>query len=66
MARGLSLTLSEAALRRFGGFDGLGVAAGARVRARGVLEMRAGPTIRVSELAQVERLDAGRADGRTR
>ncbi|MFC3690815.1 thermonuclease family protein [Chenggangzhangella methanolivorans] len=62
----LSLTLSEAALRRFGGFDGLGVAAGARVRARGVLEMRAGPTIRVSELAQVERLDAGRADGRTR
>ena len=53
----LSLTLAEAALRRFGGFEGLGVTAGARIRARGVVEMRGGPLIRVTEAAQIERLD---------
>ncbi|PZQ19301.1 MAG: hypothetical protein DI565_02695 [Ancylobacter novellus] len=54
----LSLSLSEATLRRFGGFEGLGVSAGARLRARGVVEMRNGPVIRVSEPAQIERLDS--------
>jgi micrococcal nuclease len=54
----LSLTLSEAALRRFGGFEAVGAKAGARVRARGVVEMRAGPMIRIAEAAQIERLDS--------
>lgn len=54
----LSLTLSEAALRKFGGFEALGATAGARVRARGVVEMRSGPMIRVTEAAQIERLPA--------
>lgn len=53
----LSLTLSEAALRRFGGFEAMGATAGARMRVRGVVEMRAGPVVRVNEPAQVGRLD---------
>lgn len=57
----LSLTLSEATLRRFGGFEALGATAGARIRARGVVEMRGGPMIRVTEAAQIERLAANRA-----
>lgn len=57
----LSLTLSEGTLKRLGGFTKLRLEAGARVRARGVVELRSGPMIYVSEAAQVERLD-GRAE----
>ena len=57
----LSLTLSEGTLKRLGGFKELRLEAGARVRARGVVELRSGPVIYVSEAAQVERLD-GRAE----
>ena len=53
----LSLSLSEAALRKLGGFEALGVKVGARLRARGVVESRPGPTIYVTEAAQLERLD---------
>lgn len=53
----LSLSMSEAALRKLGGFAGLGVEAGARIRARGVVEARLGPTIDVTDAAQIERLD---------
>lgn len=53
----LSLSFSEATLRKLGGFEALGIEAGARLRARGVVEARRGPTIYVSEPAQVERLD---------
>lgn len=56
----LSLALSEAALRKLGGFAGLGLEAGARIRARGVVEARRGPVIRLSEAGQVERLDGPR------
>lgn len=56
----LSLALSEAALRKLGGFAGLGLEAGARIRARGVVEARRGPVIRLSEASQVERLDGPR------
>lgn len=57
----LSLTFSEASLRKLGGFEALGIEAGVRIRARGVVETRLGPTIYVTEPAQVERLDpAGR------
>ncbi len=52
----LSLVIAEAALRKLGGFEALGVRVGARLRARGVLESRLGPTIRVTEAAQIERL----------
>ena len=54
----LSLSLSEAALRKLGGFEALGVEVGALVRARGVLETRPGPTIYVTEPGQVERIEA--------
>lgn len=53
----LSLVLSEATLRRLGGFGGLGVAAGARIRARGVVEARLGPTIEVTEASQIDRVE---------
>lgn len=56
----LSLALSEAALRKLGGFRGLGVEAGARIRVRGVVEARLGPTIYVTEAGQIERLDGRR------
>lgn len=57
----LSLSFSEATLRRLGGFETLGIEAGARLRARGVVESRRGPVIYVSEPGQVDRLDdAGR------
>jgi micrococcal nuclease len=56
----LSLTLSEAALRKLGGFATLGAVAGARLRVRGVVEVGRGPTIFVSEAAQIEPIpDAG-------
>lgn len=53
----LSLSLSEAALRKLGGFEGLGLRSGALLRARGVVEARRGPTIHVTDPAQIERLD---------
>ncbi|WP_271168736.1 thermonuclease family protein [Hansschlegelia plantiphila] len=54
----LSATLSEAALRRLGGLDALNVKAGARLRVRGVVELRRGPTITVTEPGQIDRIDA--------
>jgi micrococcal nuclease len=53
----LSLSLSEAALRKLGGFEGLGIRSGARLRARRVVELRLGPTIYVTDPAQIEPLD---------
>ncbi|RXF72766.1 thermonuclease family protein [Hansschlegelia zhihuaiae] len=53
----LSLSLSEAALRKLGGFERLGVRSGMLVRARGVVEIRRGPVIYVTDAAQVESLD---------
>lgn len=54
----LSLSMTEATLRRLGGFSGLGLQAGTRLRARGVVETRPGPTIHVTDASQIERLDA--------
>lgn len=56
----LSLVIAEATLRKLGGFGALGIRVGARLRARGVLEARLGPTIRVTEAAQIEPLDGRR------
>jgi micrococcal nuclease len=53
----LSLFLSEASLRRLGGFEALGIRPGARVRVRGIVQGRLGPILHVSEPAQIERLD---------
>ncbi|MET0313016.1 MAG: thermonuclease family protein [Hansschlegelia sp.] len=55
----LSLTLSEAALRRLGGLDALDIKAGARLRVRGVVDARRGPIIVVTDRGQIDRLDAG-------
>lgn len=53
----LSLSFSEATLRRLGGFKGLGIEAGASLRARGVVEGRLGPMIYVTDASQIQRLD---------
>ncbi|MBB3974750.1 thermonuclease family protein [Hansschlegelia beijingensis] len=53
----LSLTVSEATLRRLGGVHALDLRTGARVRARGVVEARRGPIIEVLNREQIERLD---------
>jgi len=53
----LSLTVSEATLRRLGGIQALDLRPGARLRARGVVEARQGPIIEVTSSEQIERLD---------
>ncbi|WP_020181035.1 thermonuclease family protein [Methylopila sp. M107] len=52
----LSLSLSEAALKRFGGFEAIGAKVGAELRVRGVIVARSGPMIHVTETAQILRL----------
>jgi len=52
----LALVLSESAAKRLGGAEALGLAPGARLRVRGMIERRLGPTIAVTEAAQIERL----------
>lgn len=59
----LSLSISEPALRRLGGRTALGLEPGAWLRVRGVvLRGAAGPTIRIDEAAQIERIDAPEAE----
>ena len=52
----LALVLTEAVAKRLGGAEALGLARGARLRVRGMIERRLGPTIAVTEAAQIERL----------
>ncbi|MFD1703733.1 thermonuclease family protein [Methylopila henanensis] len=52
----LALTISGNALARLGGLAALRIEPGARLRVRGVVERRLGPTISITEAAQVERL----------
>lgn len=52
----LALAISGPALKRLGGLGGLGVERGARLRVRGVVERRLGPTIVIAEAAQIERV----------
>lgn len=53
----LSLSISEPALRRLGGRTALGLDPGAWLRVRGVvLRGAGGPTIRIDEAAQIERI----------
>lgn len=58
----LSLTLTEATLRRLGGLEALNVGAGARLRVRGVVESRRGPTMAVTDAAQIDRVEAAVKD----
>lgn len=56
----LALTISATALKRLGGLAALRIEPGARLRVRGVVEQRLGPTIAVEESAQIERIDGGK------
>jgi endonuclease YncB( thermonuclease family) len=57
----LSLTLSEAALRRLGGLNALDIKAGARLRVRGIVDARRSPVIAITDRGQIDRLDDGAA-----
>lgn len=56
----LALTMSGTALKRLGGLAALRIERGARLRVRGVVEQRLGPTIAIEESAQIERIGGGR------
>lgn len=53
----LSLTVSEAALRRLGGIKALDLKAGVRLRVRGTVDARRGPVIAITDRGQIDRLD---------